>query len=184
TKERASYLLMEDVRKTGRTKYFVSTSRLAFAEVLSVLIREYEMNRARALGVAYQYLNREGRKTTLTPDDRNDLSSRIEKFAKAFFEPASSSPIQYVDDNYQTDDVLKLIIEHKIHLNDAILVSTAFWTTCHYFITEDENLRNSLKGKLRFRSIVPSSSENFLSNIVARKHNENDDSDFLLLSHR
>jgi len=181
-KEKYSYLLLEEARTNKRFHRCLLSSRLAFGETLSVLIKEYLMNRMKTQGIPFRYMNREAEKLSLTATDRNDLSRQIERLRTQFFEPIGTAPVQYVEDGYEFDDLLVLMMENKVDLYDATLVSTAYRRNCQYFITDDERLRDRFPKK-QFHSMSMMSAKHFLTNIMRNYTKDTDSSEFLLLSH-
>lgn len=166
-KQKPSYLLLERVRKDDKLRGILSTSRLAFAEIISVLFEQYLQTRMYNQGIPFKYWQRERDTERLSEADRADMAQQIRHLEREFFNP-SNMRINYVNDNYSFDDVARLITYHKIDQYDAILVSTALESGCDYFVTEDTRLHETLRS---FKQIAMIRSQGYLGMIKARAKN-------------
>ncbi len=161
-----SYDLMEQVRTDKNLQGILTTSRLAYAEILSVLIDEYVDERMHDQGILAKYFTQERHSVKLTPSDVGDILKQLQHFTTEFIIP--SRFIQFVEDEYENRPLVTLMTILRVETYDAILIATAEFQKCSYFITEDSRLRDTLK-RAGYPHIAAVSAQDYLSRINRKK---------------
>ena len=159
SKQVPSYRLLERVNVERGLHGTLITSRVALAEIISVLFEQALQKKMYDQGIP-KYWERERHSERLSESERGDIMTQVAHFGEVFYE---SGKIGYVDDKYAFWDVTPLVLVHRIDEYDALLISTAIQENCKYFITEDKRLRKALTG---FPNIKTTSAQNYLTNII------------------
>ena len=161
TRQTPSYLLMEAVRTDKRFYGLLTTSRLAFAEIISVILEQAIQKRMYDQGIPFKYWERERFVEKLSRNNRSEISKDIFRLENAFF---TSNQVRYVHDDYSFADFMPLVLRSfnsfRIDQYDAILISTALEHGCKFFITEDQRLRRSVSN---FRGIKLVAAQDYLA---------------------
>jgi len=139
-----SYLLLERVRTEKRLQGILTTSQLAYAEILSVLVDQFVEEKMHSQGIAARLFQREEHTIQLSPRDVEDIVKQLVHLSNEFFGPVHPY-ISYVGDEYDFREFTKMRIIVRTETYDAILIATASYRKCRYFITEDVRLKDKIK---------------------------------------
>jgi predicted nucleic acid-binding protein len=139
-----SYLLLERLKTDTHIRGFLTTSQLAYAEILSVLVDQFVEEKMHAQGIMARLFERERHSIELTPEDVGDVVKQLAHLTDEFFK-APHEYVRFVGDEYDFREFAKLRTVVRAETYDAILIATASYQKCDYFVTEDGRLRETIK---------------------------------------
>jgi len=138
-----SYLLLERVRTDKQLQGMLTTSQLTYAEILSVLVDQFVEEKMHSQGITAKLFQREEHAIQLTAEDVGDIVKQLAHLTQEFFKPPHEY-ISFVGDEYDFREFVKLRTIVRTETYDAILIATASYQKCAYFITEDGRLREKI----------------------------------------
>ena len=138
-----SYLLLEEIRETGRfSPLKFGTSLLALAETTTVIFNEYVASRLHEKNVPYQFWEWARKREHLSESDVKDLLTQIQRFRHLYLW-SKPSPMEWL--NWVDFDAVANMIAQGASTTDAFLVGAANEAGCKYFVSEDDPLRRILR---------------------------------------
>ncbi|AEA47898.1 PIN domain-containing protein [Archaeoglobus veneficus] len=155
-----SYTLVEALLETD--DYQAKVSNLTLAEVSHVLYNEILSLKMYRLGIPLTLWSKLRGKHDLTKEEKFLVKETIAKYLGEL-----KSKVRVVNDTIDDEIYPKLILEYKLRTHDAILLTTAIFNECSWFITNDREIVELNRGKRKTKfskifGIVPDLPQNFL----------------------
>jgi predicted nucleic acid-binding protein len=164
TSPKSSFEIIESLRMNKIKNFKFYSSDLALSEVSNVFYKEVFSMKLVKKGIAYRYLPKMIRNSTLSEGEINEITKKISNLRKELIEEPNRKIKLY---NLLRDPTLPtlFITSFKIDVYDAFLISQAFECKCKYFITKD----NDLIREIKTRGLDVVSPENFQNDIAKIK---------------
>lgn len=144
TSPRSSFEIMESLRTNKIKNFKFYSSDLALSEVSNVFYKEVFSMKLVKKGIAYRYLPKMIRDSTLSKDEIIKIERKISDFRTEFMGKSNRKIKLY---NLLRDPTLPtlFITSFKVDAYDAFLISQAFDCKCKFFITKDNYLIKEVK---------------------------------------